>query len=329
MPVKLVMLGLSHSHSHGNAKAAGAEAGVTLVGVHDPDTRLAWRRCAEWSEFLPHLHIFADADEALGAEGVEGVVVDGRVRENLAFARLALEHGKHVLLEKPAGVDLAQFRRLHELAGERGLLIQMGYILRYNAGYETARRLVDARALGDIFFIRSRMSWEVGSYDGQMPEIADLPGGMLCELGCHGLDLIMGLLGKPMRAQAHVASHHDPAARHTDNALAVLEYERAFATIETCGMESGAFQNRTFEVYGTGGTLMVRPLEPPSVALHLEAPWEEFQAGWQTPPVPALPRHVRDLREFAACIRGEKAPDYPPEHDLAVQETLLGMCGEG
>jgi hypothetical protein len=36
---------------------------------------------------------------------------------------------------------------------------------------------------------------------------------------------------------------------------------------------------------------------------------------------------LADLREFAACVRGKKDPDFSPEHDLAVQEALLRACG--
>ena len=36
---------------------------------------------------------------------------------------------------------------------------------------------------------------------------------------------------------------------------------------------------------------------------------------------------IADLREFAACVGGKKQPDFSPEHDLAVQETLLRACG--
>lgn len=327
MPVALAMFGLSHSHSHGNAKAAAKVNEVSLVGVYDPDERFAWRRCAEWAEFQPALDIFGSADEALSRQDVEGVIVDGRVQENLGLARLALERGKHVLLEKPAGLEMNEFKDLHALAREQDMLIQMGYIMRYNAGFELIQRLAQAGALGHVFSVRGRISWEAASYDKLMPETGLMPGGMLFELGCHYLDMIVALLGKPTEWRAHLGSHHDPAARYTDNALGFLRYDSAFATIESSGMESGAMQNRSFEVYGTRGTVIIQPLEPPEVVLHLDEPWAEYRAGWQSPRVESLPRHTRDLEEFAACIRKEKEPDYSPEHDLLVQEVLLGMCG--
>ena len=46
--------------------------------------------------------------------------------------------------------------------------------------------------------------------------------------------------------------------------------------------------------------------------------------------VPAATLQIRDLREFAAVVAGKKQPDYSPQHDLTVQESLLlasGMMG--
>lgn len=326
MPVRLVMLGLSHSHSHGNARAAAMVDQVQLVGIWDTDSQLARRRRTEWADYHRNLTIFDSLEQALSADHVDGVIVDGQVPENLSLALAAVERRKHVLLEKPAGLALEPFVELHHMATERNLRVQMGYIMRYNAGFELVRHLCDAGALGDIVSVRGRISWERAGYDHHMPQIGRLPGGMLLELGCHYLDLILTLLGRPKAATGFFGRHYDSARRYTDNALAVLEYDRAFATIETCAMESGALQNRSFEVYGTTGTVVIQPLEPPEVMLHLDAPWEQYRQGWQSAPINPVPRHVRDLREFADCIRGRKEPDFAPGHDLAVQETLLEMC---
>lgn len=329
MPIKLAMIGLSHPHAHGNAKATAMVDEVSLAGVWDSDRQLAWRRCGEWAEFQPGLQMLNSLEDALADDDVQGVIVDGEVEDNLRLAWSALERGKHVLLEKPPGANPGEFARLHELARERGLLIQMGYIMRYNPGFELTRSMVQAGALGEVFSVRGRISWDVGSYAAQMPRTANLPGGMLFEMGSHYVDMIIALLGAPSSCHAHLACHHDSTGRYTDNTLGFLSYETAFATIESAGMESGATQNRSFEVYGPSGTVIIQPLEPPEVVLHLDEAWGDFRAGWQSARIDTVPRHVRDLQEFAACICGEKTPDYSPQHDLLVHDTLLRLCGAG
>ena len=84
-------------------------------------------------------------------ETIVGIAIQGKVSENLGFAREALEHGKHVWLDKPAGDDLEAFRAVLEIAREKGLLVQLGYMFRYNAGFQFILDWAWSGKLGDIF----------------------------------------------------------------------------------------------------------------------------------------------------------------------------------
>ena len=61
--------------------------------------------------------------EAVLDSQAEAVVIEGRVFQNLDYAEKALRAGKHVLLEKPAGVDLEQLRRVQKLSINKGLCL--------------------------------------------------------------------------------------------------------------------------------------------------------------------------------------------------------------
>ena len=63
-----------------------------------------------------------------------GLLSRGKSRRTSALHRRRLKHGKHVWLDKPAGDDLEAFRAVLDLAREKGLLVQLGYMFRYNAG---------------------------------------------------------------------------------------------------------------------------------------------------------------------------------------------------
>ena len=53
----------------------------------------------------------------------------------------------------------------------------------------------------------------------------------------------------------------------------------------------------------------------------------EYVKGYQDVRFPKYERYVADADDMAKIIRGEKKSDFSPEHDLAVQETLLKACG--
>ena len=59
----------------------------------------------------------------------------------------------------------------------------------------------------------------------------------------------------------------------------------------------------------------------------LARPRGKFNKGTQDVPVPSLPRYDADFADFAKVIRGEKKSDFPPTHDLAVQEAVLLASG--
>jgi hypothetical protein len=59
----------------------------------------------------------------------------------------------------------------------------------------------------------------------------------------------------------------------------------------------------------------------------LSAPRGEYRKGYQDVTFPKYERYVADAADMGAVIRGEKPSDFPPEHDLAVQDTLLKACG--
>src|SRR5947209_11067992 len=100
---RFALLGMWHTHADGMVRQLAAHpADFTLVGAHDPDPRLADDRRRRWAPLLPDLRLFPRPEDLLN-EPLDGVIVEGRVFENVRLARLAVERHLPVLLEKPAG----------------------------------------------------------------------------------------------------------------------------------------------------------------------------------------------------------------------------------
>src|SRR5262249_33158583 len=128
MPLKLAMLGMWHTHADGIVRqVAEHPQEFSLVGFYDPDPQVVTDRRKNWEPRLPAFRAF-DKPESLLKEKLDGVVVEGRVFENLKLARLALESGRPVMLEKPAGDHLDDYRRIIDLAQRKNLRIQMIYL---------------------------------------------------------------------------------------------------------------------------------------------------------------------------------------------------------
>ena len=79
-------------------------------------------------------------------------------------------------------------------------------------------------------------------------------------------------------------------------------------------------------VCGTEGTFHIQPLDNPSARVALSTARGEYRKGYQDVTFPKYTRYVDDAADMARVIRGEKATDFPHEHDLAVQTVLLEAC---
>jgi predicted dehydrogenase len=320
--IRTGMIGTAHPHAPGKLSVLNTAPEFELVGVCEPD---AARRAARTRE-----KSFADVrwvseEELLGDASVRAVVVEGQVRENVAAARRAIEAGKHVHLEKPGGTSLGEFKALLHAAQKRNLIVQMGYMFRYNPAFELLFRAAREGWLGDIFFIRGRIGTSLRAEARR--GLGEYPGGMMFELGCHLLDGIITLMGAPVRVTPFLRADAGVPDGLADNALAVFEFPRAAAVIESAAMEVEPFPHRGLAAYGTKGTVIIEPLEPPALQLCLSAPTAGFQKGWQRVPIENRPRYVADFAELAACIRTGSPLSYSYDHDRVVQEALLRACG--
>jgi hypothetical protein len=80
-------------------------------------------------------------------------------------------------------------------------------------------------------------------------------------------------------------------------------------------------------VCGTEGTFHIQPLDNPSARIALSKDRESYVRGTQDVTFPKYVRYVDDAADMAKIIRGEKPSDFGPDHDLAVQKSVLLASG--
>jgi predicted dehydrogenase len=319
--IKLGQIGTTHAHADklGVYRKSGE---FDVAGVVEPDDK-RWPAAQNRAAYkdLPRM----SEEQLLNTPGLQAVMVETSVADLVPTGTRCVSAGKHIHLDKPAGADLEAFAKLLKISEEKKLLVQLGYMLRYSPATLLLKRLIKEGALGEVFEVNAVMSKVVSP--GERKALAAFAGGMMFELGCHVIDSLVALLGKPRKIMAWPMQSTDPGDGLKDNCLAVFEYAKATATVRATGLEVDGNQRRQFVVCGTGGTLHVEPIEPPTVKLSLAKEHAEFRKGTQEVPMPKYGRFIGDAADFAAVIRGEKPSDYSPAHDLLVQECVLRAGG--
>ena len=320
--IKIGQIGTGHAHASGKMRAYRASRDYEVVGLVKPDPEL--RRRAERSSTYQGLP-FLSREQLLNTPGLRAVAIETRVKDLLDNAAAAVAAGMHIHLDKPAGSSLPQLRSILASATKQGLVVQMGYMYRYNPGVVFLRDALKKGWLGEPFEVHAVMSKVVGA--ASRKQLAEYPGGIFFELGCHVLDLVVGVLGRPRGVTGynrHASARDDGLV---DNMLAVLEYPKAIATVKSAAQEVEGFARRHLVVCGTEGTMHIQPLDRPGARLALSKDRPPHRSGYQDLEFPRYVRYVDDAADLAGVIRGEKQHDFPPEHDLAVQESLLEACG--
>jgi predicted dehydrogenase len=323
----MAQIGTRHGHAAGKARAMLTNPDVELTGIWEPDP--AARAASRGRDAYGDAHWYAGAGEALGDPTITAVAIEGRNDESLEMAHAAVAAGKHLWYDKPAGDDWPSFQRLMANAAARGLLVQMGYMFRYQPGFQQVAAWAETGLLGDIVDIRAHMSTNLTVPAREV--ISRHQGGIFYDLAGHMLDQIVWLLGRPRSVHAFFrndATPEVPAFR--DNTLGVFEFDRALAFVDISAMEPRPTARR-FEVYGTRGSAITEPFDPGrTVRLCLEEPGDGYAAGEHLIDLPVVNRqemYERELAAFVATLNGQQPPNRSPEHELVVQETLLRATG--
>ena len=316
------ILGIDHSHGLDVLKVLQHSPDFDLAGVCEPDEPVRAQFAGR-----PELRGVAwlSREALLQDESIAMVAVESGVPRLLALAREAVDAGKHVHMDKPAGTSLPEFETLLKAAEAKSRLFQMGYMFRYNPGFDFVRRAVQEGWLGPVYSIAASMCTDLDAV--KRARVGKYPGGLMLELGCHLIDMIVLLLGAPAKVTPFIRHDGPQDDSLADNTLAVFEYPHALVTVQCAAMEPDAFATRQFKVAGANGTIVLNPLEPPAARLALSKPAGGYEKGSHAVQFDDVERHVRDFADFAACIRGERTFAYTKEHDLLVQKTVLQASG--
>ena len=315
--LRVGQIGTGHAHASGKMAAVrGLTELYEMVGV-----TWAERALGAAYEGVPRM----SEPELLAQSGLKAVLVETAVGESCAAALRALKAGKHVHLDKPGALEAREFALMRLEAEERGLTVQMGYMLRYNPAFQ-------------LLFQAHREGWlgEILEIDAMMGKLADpptrsaigaLPGGGMFELACHVIDAAVTLLGKPSEVHAF-STPTRPGDAVKDNQLAVLVYPKATVTIRCNHADPFGGPRRRFQVAGTRGAIEILPLESGKATLSLSSDQGPWKKGSQPVSLPVRKgRYDEEFIDLARVLSGEKQLHWTAAHDIAVHETVLRAAG--
>ena len=270
--IGISFLDITHPHVWTRADIFREMPGVTLRSVWEPKDAKGVKTFADRYGVTRA----GTAEAILRDPRVDAVVVESFTQNMADITIAALRAGKSVLLEKPAANNPANMKRIVDAARRSKALLQIGYMMRQASMVDFARDVLHGTLLGRVTAARFHVS--VPAPDAVTPwfNLKDDIGGVLFEDGCHMLDIVLHLMGRPGKVSAFVSKFDDLKRKHKhmyeDAAVVNLDWGGCLGTLSMVGWEANEWiETWEMDFYGSEGTLQVGLL-PASSRLFLRAP---------------------------------------------------------
>ena len=334
--LKVGLVGYGYAGKTFHAPLIAAVPGLHLAAVASSD---AAKVHADW----PDVTVHAAPAELIARDDIDLVVIATPNDTHHPLARAALLAGRHVVVDKPFTVALADARELVALAGERGRVLSVFHNRRWDGDFLTLRQLVSDGRLGRVVEMNSRHDRFRPEVRQRWRESAGPGAGLWFDLGPHLVDQALQLFGRP-RAITLARDLTRDGALADDWFHASLRYDRLHVQLHA-GMLVAASAPR-FAVHGTLGSFVKEGLDAQEDALKagVRPAWPP-QAGWGvdpghaafvaraadgstvTEPVAMQPgAHQAYFAAVAQAIRGEAPNPVPAQEALDVMELIeLGI----
>lgn len=210
---------------------------------------------------------------------------------------LCMEHGKHVLCEKPMGVNRAEVERMIAVAQKQEVFLMEALWSRFNPTIYKVKELVDQGAIGDIAYLHANFTFYALDRDeGSRLLNPDLAGGSLLDIGIYPIFLAYLILGKPDRVQSTANFHSTGVEAQTSM---IFSYKQAHAVLYS-GLKSKSEMRA--ELSGSQGSIFIEPRWHEANAYSIEK--EGSEERFELPPTGK--GYFHEILEVQACLRANK-----------------------
>ena len=324
--IRLAIVGtgsIAFTHMYGLQRIDEAEL-VAICDIHTEQMD-AFRKTFP----MPDEDCYTDLAELLKRDDIDAVIICASDKAHHDITVRSLRAGKHVLCEKPMALDVDECRDMIKTAEETGKKLMIGQVCRKAPGFIKAKELVDAGAIGEIFFVESEYAHDYCELPGidnwrKVPERHPIIGG-----GCHAVDLLRWIAGDPYEVFAYANHKMLPGWPINDTVVSVLKFPgdvigKVFTSI-------GCKRNYTMRtvIYGSEGTIITDntsdtiSLFRNKVAGELETFGTPNQVIETKIPVEIASHNMaEEIRDFCNCL----IKDIPADPDGKQGFKTVAVC---
>ena len=211
-------------------------------------------RAKQFAQDFKIPHSFGSYDELFESDDVDIVYIATPHRFHKELAIQAMRKGKHVLCEKPLGVNLSEVQEIIEVAQAENVFMMEGLWSRFNPSIQKTKTLVDKGEIGDITYLHADFAFYAldRSEESRLlnPELAS---GSLLDIGIYPIFLSYLLLGMPDAIHAQGNFHSNGTELQTS---ILFKYENALSVLYSGLVGESKMEA---EISGSKGAIFVQP----------------------------------------------------------------------
>jgi predicted dehydrogenase len=327
-PVRVAIVGsgfISHIHTISLKPCPAAE----VFAVCSPTPG----RAAEFARKHGIPHAVTDYARLLEMPEIDMVVLGVPNDLHCAFTVAAAAAGKHVVVEKPLCLNLAEADRMVEACRRANRKLMYAEELCFTPKYVRLKQLLDSGALGAPTLLKQSEKHD-GPHAPHFWDVTRSGGGVTMDMGCHAIEFFRWMIGRPAitSVYAQMATQvHGDKTRGDDNALIIVEFANGvLALAEESWTKMGGMDDRA-EVHGSKGVAYAD--------LHHGNAIETFSAvgydyavekagstkGWTFTIYEEEWNYgfPQEMAHFVDCVRHDKQPLVTGEDGRAVLEVIF------
>jgi predicted dehydrogenase len=278
-PVRVAFIGVGAVTAYHHLPGLRLDPRACLVALCDADPALLQRRQAEWAVE----RATTDAEELCRSADIDAVVIATPNDTHAPIAIAAARAGKHVMCEKPLGLNAGEVHAMYEAARDAGVVHMTAFTYRFAPSMKYLRHLLKSGGLGTPRHFRSQrfLDWPETSW-GWRQYKARAGAGDLFDMTIHRIDFAIDLLGPIARVCGAVA-RFAPRDRTADGqacapsevddwSCLIGEFESGATgvwegTTLAKGYHRDGFGHEWAEVNGSEGSAVYQLHEPNSILL--------------------------------------------------------------
>jgi predicted dehydrogenase len=275
------------AHSFAKDLALVADNRLCAVGSR------SLNKASEFAETYGAEHAFGSYEELFKSDVVDVVYIATPHTSHADLSIRAMDYNKHVLCEKPMGINSAEVKLMLDKASEKKVFLMEALWTRFNPTIKKVKQLIDDGEIGTIAYLKADFAF-YGLDRDESGRVLNphLAGGSVLDIGIYPIFLSYLLLGMPKTITAQAQFHKTGVESQT---AMIFEYENAQALLFS-GLASNSEMKA--EIAGSSGTLFINPRwhEASSYVLEKEGDSELFTLE------KIGKGYTYEIEEVASCI---------------------------